>query len=99
MILYTANFFNKEQNINITIKISPTESILNSAEKHGIILPFTCRTGNCSSCTCKIIKGKLKHINQTFLTDQELRKNYFLACVAYPQSNLIIKTHMENFLY
>lgn len=99
MIFYKVTFLNKKQNLNLTISVSSKEYLLSAAEKQGLFLPFSCRIGNCSTCTCKVIKGTILHDNQTFLTKAELSQNYCLSCVAYPQSDLIIETHMEETLY
>jgi ferredoxin len=99
MIKYKIHFINKIKNINNIIVVSPHEFILDAAEKNNIKLPYSCRTGACSTCVCKNIKGSIKHKNQSFLSDTELKNNYFLSCVAYATSNLIVLTHMENNLY
>jgi ferredoxin len=99
MIQYKIQFLNKLKNLNKIISISSTEYILTAAEKNNIKLPYSCKTGACSTCVCKKLKGFVKHINQSFLSNNELQKNYILPCVACPTSNLIILTHMEHELY
>ena len=99
MINYQIKFINKITNINTIISISSTNFILDEAKKKNLILPYSCKTGNCSSCVCKIIKGSIKHSHQTFLNSQDLKNQYFLPCVAYAKSNLIILTNVEDELY
>ena len=99
MKIYTITLINKKKQLNITLPIKSNEIILNMLEKNNIILPYSCKIGACSTCVCKIVKGSIIHFNQTFLSEIELKNKFILPCVAYPTSNLILLTHMENDLY
>jgi CDP-4-dehydro-6-deoxyglucose reductase len=33
------------------------DTILNAAEKSSVVLAYSCRTGRCSTCKCKVISG------------------------------------------
>ena len=90
---------NQSKKLQITLPIKSNEFILDTIEKNNIILPYSCKSGACSTCVCKITKGLVKHVNQTFLSNIELEQNYILPCVAYPVSDLILLTHMEHELY
>ncbi|MBF0140910.1 MAG: (2Fe-2S)-binding protein [Magnetococcales bacterium] len=38
-----------------------SESILESANRHGIALPYSCMSGRCGTCTCKCKVGVSKN--------------------------------------
>lgn len=40
-----------------TFNVEHQQSILDAAALQGIHLPYSCRTGRCSTCKCKIVAG------------------------------------------
>ncbi|MEI7600712.1 MAG: FAD-binding oxidoreductase [Aestuariivirga sp.] len=60
----------------------PGLSILESAAEAEIVLPYSCKVGRCSSCKCRILKGKTDLISpELSLTEEEKREGWVLSCV------------------
>ena len=74
-------------------EVLPSESVLDAAIRHGIALPYSCRTGTCTACTSKLIQGHvtLDEYDNSALTDEQLKAGEILLCRAHPTEDLIIE--------
>jgi ring-1,2-phenylacetyl-CoA epoxidase subunit PaaE len=80
----------------IEFPVDYPNSILQSAKKLNIALPYSCEAGRCGSCIAKCVKGKVWHSYNEVLTEKELQQGRVLTCVAHPVNGdveLEIKTN------
>ena len=68
-------------------KMSPTETILDSALDNDIDLPYSCQSGVCSACQGKVITGTVSMDVSDGLSDEEIEEGYILSCQSYPTSD------------
>lgn len=67
------------------------QTLLESAEKSGIFMPYSCRTGRCSSCKVKVVLGKsTAKGTELGLNEVEKAAGWVLSCVRVPDSGMKI---------
>lgn len=66
-------------------------SILEAAIQAGVIFPYSCKTGRCSSCKCRVVSGKTcaQH-PETGLSDQEKADGWILGCVRSAETDVVL---------
>ncbi|WP_219133169.1 CDP-6-deoxy-delta-3,4-glucoseen reductase [Janthinobacterium sp. UMAB-60] len=69
------------------------ETVLSAAIRAGVGLPYSCKSGACSSCKGKIVSGNVQHkpYQARSLTDDEAAAGYSLLCCAVPQGDLVVQ--------
>lgn len=70
-------------------------SLLDAAAQAGIALPYSCRTGRCSTCKCRVIAGEtLAHAAEPGLSAEERSSGWILACVRSAASDLVLDAEL-----
>ncbi|MGQ0383943.1 MAG: 2Fe-2S iron-sulfur cluster-binding protein [Gammaproteobacteria bacterium] len=62
------------------------EPVLDAAERAGLDLPFSCRSGVCSTCRARLVGGSATMEHNVALEDWEVEAGYILCCQARPTS-------------
>jgi len=72
------------------IKVRGDKSILQQAMSDNIALPYSCRSGMCSTCKAKCVSGEVKMIEGHILGEDEVAKGHILTCISYPESESLV---------
>lgn len=81
-------------------EISNGNSLLEAATNSGIYLPYSCKTGRCNTCRCKVISGNTKLLFAEFgLTDTEKSSGWILSCARTAITDVVIDVEdLEEFV-
>ncbi|HZQ60855.1 MAG TPA: 1,2-phenylacetyl-CoA epoxidase subunit PaaE [Casimicrobiaceae bacterium] len=66
-----------------------TESILEAGLKAGIELPYSCKSGVCSTCRAKLVQGEVDMDANYALEDYEVARGFVLTCQSYPVTDTV----------
>jgi len=94
----------KEREVTIILRgdrykviVQPNETILEKALELGLDIPNSCQFGNCGTCKAKLLSGKLQLIEQTALTEDDIKQGYCLTCVGRPASDNVVVMYESQF--
>lgn len=65
-------------------------TILDAALDGGVPVPFQCRSGQCGSCKCRLLRGLIEHDDHLpeALSESERTDGWVLACRARPKTDV-----------
>lgn len=67
------------------------QTLLEAAARADRPWPYSCRTGRCSACRCRVLSGQTQaRAPESGLDDDEKRAGWILACVRTPASDLTL---------
>lgn len=86
--MFSININNK-----IVIPSHDADTILKSALRNGVDIPYECNSGGCGACKVEIVSGGVKNIypDSPGLNDRDVKKNRILACQSIPVNDIEIK--------
>lgn len=57
----------------------------------GFSMPYSCKTGRCSTCKCKVLQGSTVALHpESGLTDEERDEGWILSCVRAAESDVLL---------
>jgi ring-1,2-phenylacetyl-CoA epoxidase subunit PaaE len=65
------------------------ESILEAGLRAGVELPYSCKSGACSTCRAKLTAGEIDMDVNFALEDYELARGFVLTCQSHPVSDRV----------
>jgi len=76
-----------------SIEVPETQTILEAVDEAGIELPYQCRMGVCGVCSALLVEeGEVQQTEAMFLSPSEKAEGYVLTCVAKPRSDLKLRS-------
>lgn len=73
--------------------VQPGISILDSAAKAGVSMPYSCKSGRCSTCKCKVLSGETIALQtETGLVEEEKSQGWILSCVRTASADVVLES-------
>ncbi|MBW4573922.1 MAG: ferredoxin--nitrite reductase [Aphanothece sp. CMT-3BRIN-NPC111] len=67
------------------------ESILEVAEREGVDIPSSCRSGSCGTCKQKLLEGEVEYEGDPeALEDSDREQGFILTCIGRPMGKVVI---------
>jgi ring-1,2-phenylacetyl-CoA epoxidase subunit PaaE len=80
-----------------TFPMAPGDaSVLDAAERAGLELPFSCRSGICATCRVRCVAGKVDMMHNIALAPWELEAGFILCCQARPTTGMLELSYDEK---
>jgi ferredoxin len=74
-----------------TFEAEADEIVLEAAERAGIVLAFSCRSGTCRSCMTRVLSGCVEHdpeyADELHIDRDEMDEGYRLLCSGFACSD------------
>jgi len=70
--------------------VGENQSILQAALQNNIPLPYSCRVGDCSTCSATCKSGKVQMVKNDVLTDADLAAGWILTCTGHPLTDDVV---------
>ncbi len=84
--------FSIEITTGTCFQASEKDTLLTAAETSGKHFPYSCRTGRCSTCKCKMISGTSVALHEELgLTESEKAEGWILSCVRSATSDMVLE--------
>src|SRR5690625_7376139 len=79
-----------------TFTVREEQTVLDAALEAGIVLPYSCRNGTCSTCKGKVVSGSYDAgpAPAHTLRPEELEQGYTLLWQARPPSELVVEAQI-----
>jgi ring-1,2-phenylacetyl-CoA epoxidase subunit PaaE len=71
-------------------------SILDAASAAGLEVPFSCTSGVCGTCRCKVVEGQVRMERNFALDKAEVANGFVLACQAHPLTERVVLSFDER---
>jgi ring-1,2-phenylacetyl-CoA epoxidase subunit PaaE len=71
-------------------------SLLDAAAREGMDVPFSCKSGVCSTCRCKLVEGQVRMDKNFALDKAEVAAGFILSCQAHPLTERIVISFDER---
>jgi ring-1,2-phenylacetyl-CoA epoxidase subunit PaaE len=72
------------------------ERVLDTALEAGLDLPYSCRSGVCTTCRARLLEGKVEMDKNFTLEPWEIAKGFVLTCQARPLSPRVVVSYDER---
>ena len=71
-------------------EIAAGESILDTLEMEGVVVPSVCREGICGTCECAVLEGEVDHRDQVLTDEERAGGQIMMVCVSRARGDRLV---------
>ncbi|MFG6449298.1 1,2-phenylacetyl-CoA epoxidase subunit PaaE [Roseateles sp. BYS180W] len=71
-------------------------SLLDAAARAGLEVPYSCKSGVCSTCRCKVLEGQVRMDKNFALDKHEVAAGFILSCQAHALTERVVISFDER---
>ena len=71
-------------------------SILDAAARAGLDVPYSCKSGVCATCRCKVLEGRVRMDRNFALEPADVQAGFVLSCQAHPLTERVVVSFDER---
>jgi len=71
-------------------------SLLDAAARAGLDVPYSCKSGVCATCRCKVLEGQVRMDRNFALEKADLEAGFVLSCQAHPLTDRVVVSFDER---
>ncbi|HLW53958.1 MAG TPA: iron-sulfur cluster-binding domain-containing protein [Candidatus Angelobacter sp.] len=71
-------------------KVSPADTLLESSERNGVLIPSGCRQGDCHTCITRLLSGRVHMAREDALSDDLKSQGFILPCISRPLTDVTL---------
>ena len=72
------------------------EFVLDAADRSGLELPYSCRSGGCLCCAARVVSGQVQQAEQYVLEPEHLEQGFVLLCCCTVSGDAHFIGHQED---
>ena len=73
------------------IRAAAGEPLLCTLERHGLLIPARCRSGECAACRTRLVSGEVYELPTAHVRESDRAYGYIHPCASYPISDLELR--------
>ncbi|MET8948273.1 2Fe-2S iron-sulfur cluster binding domain-containing protein [Streptomyces sp. NPDC004542] len=74
----------------LTVRVLPGESVLDTLEQNGIEVPWMCGAGVCGSCETTVLEGRPEHRDSVLSDAERASGRTMMVCVSRSRSPRLV---------
>ena len=71
-------------------------SILDAIAAAGLEAPYSCKSGVCATCRCRVLEGKVRMDRNFSLEAADLAAGFVLTCQAHPLTERVVLSYDDR---
>lgn len=93
---YTVRVLSPDGEPELLFTMRSDEFVCDGADRAGLEVPSSCRSGGCLVCCGKLIEGEVEMGEQYVLEDEDIAAGFRLLCCTELRSDAVFISHQEH---